>query len=126
ITAEIANSYNRDVFAIPGRVTDEYAEGCNFLIKTNRAALINGAKDLIYNLGWDDERPKKNTAQIQLPLELSETAQKIVDQLAQQNLEIDQLVFQTQIPQSKLAMSLLTLEMQGIIIALPGKVYKLA
>ncbi|RYG08220.1 MAG: DNA-protecting protein DprA, partial [Chitinophagaceae bacterium] len=57
ITAEIANSYNRDVYAFPGRVSDEFSEGCNFLIKTNRAGLINHPKDLIYYLGWDDEKP---------------------------------------------------------------------
>ena len=79
ITAEIANSYNRDVYAFPGRTTDEFSEGCNFLIKTNRAALINTAKDLIYYLGWDDEAVKKVEVQAQLPLNLSKDEQQVAN-----------------------------------------------
>jgi len=54
ITAGLANSYNRDVFAIPGRIGDEYSEGCNMLIKSNRAALADSPKDIAYIMGWDD------------------------------------------------------------------------
>ncbi|WP_370526653.1 DNA-processing protein DprA [Pedobacter sp. HDW13] len=61
ITAEIANSYNKDVYAFPGRTNDVYSEGCNFLIKTNRAGLINHPKDLMYYLGWGNEVPEKKT-----------------------------------------------------------------
>jgi len=53
ITADIANSYNRDVFAVPGRLGDTYSEGCNNLIKTNRAALIQSADDIKYIMGWE-------------------------------------------------------------------------
>jgi DNA processing protein len=126
ITAEIANSYHRDVYAFPGRTNDEFSEGCNFLIKTNRAGLINSPKDLIYYLGWNDKSPKKAHTQIQLPLQLDETAQLIVNQLQQNPIGIDELSLATKIPQSKLAVSLLTLEMQGIIVSLPGKIFKLA
>lgn len=126
ITAELANSYNRDVYAFPGRVTDEFSEGCNFLIKTNRAGLINDAKDLIYYLGWDDDKPKNKAIQAQLPLQLNTTEQVIIDNLAKGDISIDELAIATKISQSKLAVALLTLEMQGIIIALPGKIYKLA
>lgn len=126
ITAEIANSYNRDVYAFPGRVSDEFSEGCNFLIKTNRAGLINNPKDLIYYLGWNDEAIKKPEIQTQLPLTLDEEAQAIVNELQHHPIGIDDLSISTKIPQSRLAISLLTLEMQGIIISLPGKMFKLA
>ncbi|WP_316739249.1 DNA-processing protein DprA [Pedobacter aquatilis] len=127
ITAEIANSYNKDVYAFPGRTTDVYSEGCNFLIKTNRAGLINNANDLIYYLGWDDEvRKKKIETQTTLQLNLTANEQKIVDVLKDNQLTIDELSITAGIQQSKLAIILLTLEMQGAIISLPGKIYKLA
>lgn len=127
ITAEIANSYNKDVYAFPGRTTDLFSEGCNFLIKTNRAGLINNANDLIYYLGWDDEvKEKKKIAQTTLHLSLTANEQKVVDVLNSGPLSIDDLSILLNIQQSKLAIVILTLEMQGIIISLPGKVYKLA
>lgn len=126
ITAEIANSYNRDVYAFPGRVGDEFSEGCNFLIKTNRAGLINHPQDLIYYLGWDDERPKKQEVQAQMPIHLTKDEQLVVGLLQEQALSIDELGIRANTPQSKLAITLLTLEMQGILVSLPGKIYKLA
>ena len=127
ITAEIANSYNKDVYAFPGRTNDVFSEGCNFLIKTNRAGLINNAKDLIYYLGWDDEvKERKKNAQTTLKLSLTANEQKVVDSLQAGQLAIDEICIHLNIPQSKLAIVLLTLEMQGIIVSLPGKVYKLA
>ncbi|WP_421943066.1 DNA-processing protein DprA [Pedobacter sp.] len=127
ITAEIANSYNKDVYAFPGRTNDIFSEGCNFLIKTNRAGLINNANDLIYYLGWDDEvKNKKAKTQTTLQLNLTANEQKVVDALQSGQLSIDELAIAVNIQQSKLAIILLTLEMQGIIISMPGKVYKLA
>ncbi len=126
ITAEIANSYSRDVYAFPGRTNDEFSEGCNFLIKTNRAGLINHPRDLIYYLGWNDEKQKKPEIQSQLPLHLNETEQCILTVLDNQTMCIDDLSLKTNLQQSKLTVSLLTLEMQGIIISMPGKMYKLA
>jgi len=127
ITAEIANSYHRDVYAFPGRVDDEFSEGCNFLIKTNRAGLINHPKDLIYYLGWDDEVPKKKQhVQAQLPLELNKEERLVCEALLKSALAVDELFVITNIAQSRLAIILLTLEMKGIIVALPGKLYKLA
>jgi len=127
ITAEIANSYHRDVYAFPGRVDDEFSEGCNFLIKTNRAGLINHPKDLIYYLGWDDEVPKKKQhVQAQLPLDLNKEERTVCEALLKSTLAVDELFVNTNIAQSRLAIILLTLEMKGIIVALPGKLYKLA
>ena len=127
ITAEIANSYNRDVFAFPGRVDDEFSSGCNFLIKTNRANLISGVKDLEYLLGWTEIHAQKLKPQLSLLLNLTDTEQKIVDILKTQDLmEVDELALKTNLQQSKLAVSILGLEMQGIVVALPGKVYRLS
>ncbi len=126
ITAEIANSYNKDVYAFPGRTNDVFSEGCNFLIKTNRAGLINNAHDLIYYLGWDDEvKEKKKEAQTTLHLNLTPNEQLVVDALQNGQLSIDELCIRLNIQQSKLSIVILTLEMQGIIDSLPGKIYKL-
>ncbi len=125
ITADIANSYFRDVFAFPGRTTDVYSTGCNFLIKTNRAGLINHPKDLIYYLAWDNEGLEKKEVQVKLPLDLNEVERLIVDSLKSNALSVDELCYLTKLSQSKLTMALLTLEIQGIIINLPGKRYQL-
>jgi DNA processing protein len=125
ITADIANSYNRDVFAFPGRVKDEYSQGCNFLIKTNRAALINHPLDLAYYMGWEETYPQKHTTQIQLPIGLTHEELKIVEVLKTAPSLIDEISSKTCISQGKLAIHLLNLEMQGVLIGLPGKMYKL-
>lgn len=127
ITAEIANSYNRDVYAFPGKVTDEFSEGCNFLIKTNRAGLINNPQDLIYYLGWDGETsgPKKEV-QTHLPIDLNKDERLVAEALQNQALGIDELSLRINLPQSKLAMILLTMEMKGHIVALPGKLFRIA
>lgn len=76
ITANLANDYNRDVFAVPGRTTDKYSQGCNELIKTQRAQLITSAADLIYNLNWQLEDEKPKTIQKQLFVSLDADEQK--------------------------------------------------
>ncbi|MCJ0742905.1 DNA-processing protein DprA [Pedobacter montanisoli] len=126
ITAEIANSYNRDVFAYPGRTTDEYSKGCNFLIKTNRAALIHQAKDLMYYMGWERPLNPEPVQQAVLTLNLSKEEQLIVNALTEKLLSVDDLQIKLNIQQSKLAVQLLMLEMKGVIVSLPGKIYKLA
>ncbi|MGV3509655.1 MAG: DNA-processing protein DprA [Sphingobacteriaceae bacterium] len=128
ITAELANSYNRDVFSFPGNVNQEFSAGCNYLIKTNRANLITSAKDLEYILGWICEKPKdEQQKQLSLRLNLSSDEKKIVDVLiAKGQTAVDEISIETQLPQSKLAITILGLEMQGVVIALPGKMYKLA
>jgi len=123
ITAEIANSYNRDVYAFPGRTSDIYSEGCNFLIKTNRAGLINNAKDLIYFLGWN-QVATKSERQITIPLNLTENEQQVFEALSHAQRHVDELSVALNIQASKLAIVLLNLEMQGVIVALPGKIYK--
>jgi len=125
ITADIANSYSRDVYAVPGRPTDIYSKGCNFLIKTNRAALVENADDLLYQLSWDTKE-KPPAIQHQLFLDLKPEEQKIVDILEKSsNTAIDVLMKDSGLPSSKLAASLLSLEFAGVIKCLPGKVYQL-
>lgn len=127
ITAELANSYNKDVFAFPGNVKDEFSAGCNYLIKTNRANLISGVKDLDYFLGWSESTELKKEKQIKLQLNLTAEEQKVVNILEEKGIVgVDDLSLMSNLPQSKLAVTILGLEMQGILIALPGKTYKLA
>lgn len=126
ITAQIANSYNRDVFALPGRVDDEFSDGCNYLIKTNRAQLITKVEDIEYILGWVESKINPKPQQINIYPTLNSDEQEIVNLIAKKcATNFDELQYHLSMPQSKLAMLILNLEMQAIIVALPGKVYKL-
>lgn len=126
ITAELANSYNRDVFAFPGRINDEFSHGCNQLIKTNRANLITKAADIEYIMGWSSEIEEKPKTQLTLPINLTDEEQIIANVLSAKGcLAIDDLSFLTGFQQSKLVHLVLGMEMQGILISLPGKLYKL-
>ena len=125
ITAELANSYCRDVCAFPGSIDREFSAGSNYLIKTHRAHLITGAKDLEYLMNWEPMTTTKQPQQLQLPVSLDAAQQRIYDTIhTAGQLSIDELVRTLQWPQSKLAVTLLELEMNGVIIALPGKIYK--
>ncbi|MET3979433.1 DNA processing protein [Mucilaginibacter sp. UYP25] len=127
ITAEIANSYNRDVFAFPGRLGDEYSEGCNFLIRNNKAALLTCVADLAYSLGWEMNSDITSAPeQLMLPIDLS-AEERAVYEIIQQHklpLAIDDLSIKANMPMSQLAMTLLDMELQGFIRSLPGKTYK--
>ena len=126
ITAELANSYNKDVFAIPGRVSDLRSEGCNYLIKNNKSLLITSADDLLHIMNWKDE-PKKVKKQRELFIELTPDEKIITNILAQQeSIQIDQLYFKSGLSSSAVANALLMLEMQGVVTMMPGKVFKLS
>jgi DNA processing protein len=126
ITAEIANSYNRDVFAVPGRIGDPHSEGCNKLIKINKAALIQSAKDITYLLNWNDKKEQKKTQQRQLFVTLTPNEELIVNTLKEKgDLDIDTLLLETKLLPAKAATILLTMEFEGILRCLPGKVYRL-
>ena len=127
ITADLANSYNRDVFAFPGRINDSYSTGCNRYIKTNKAALIEGVQDLEYIMGWEPVLKNKVPIQKELFLELS-SEEKSVVKLLQQNtrLTIDQICTRIKMPVSKVSPILLDLEFSGVVRSLPGKVYALS
>jgi DNA processing protein len=125
ITAELANSYNKDVFAIPGRVNDSRSEGCNYLIKNNKALLITSADDLLHIMNWKDV-PKKVKQQRELFIELTPDEKIITDILKErENIQIDELYFKSGLSSSAVANALLMLEMQGVVASLPGKVFKL-
>jgi DNA processing protein len=125
ITAELANGYNKDVFAIPGRVNDSRSEGCNYLIKNNKSLLITSADDLMHIMNWKAE-PTKAKKQRELFIELTADEKIIVAILqSQDNIQIDQLYFKSGLSSSAVAQALLMLEMQGVVASLPGKVFKL-
>ena len=123
ITADIANSYNRDVFAFPGRVNDLYSQGCNYLIRTNRAHLMESVAQLRYVMRWEPRRSEER--QTSIFREFSEEEQKIMDCFGNKSvLTIDDLIVGTELPTTKLASLLLNLEFDGILLALPGRRYQ--
>ena len=127
ITADIANTYNRDVFAVPGRIGDVYSEGCNNLIKSNKAALVCSAKDIIYIMGWEEQKNKNpENVQKKLFIEFTENEKLVVDLLnGSGSLSVDMISLNVNLPSSKVASVLLNLEFMGIIKCLPGKMYRL-
>lgn len=129
ITADIANSYNRDVFAFPGRVDDNYSEGCNFFIRTNRATLVRSAEDILYSMGWEEKessKVEKLKRQKELFVELSPEEKTVVDYLQNNvRVNIDDLSCNTNLSMGRLSSVLLTLEFSGLIKSLPGKMYEL-
>jgi len=126
ITAELANSYNKDVFAFPGKVTDSKSEGCNYLIKNNKASLITGASDLLDLMNWSNHNKPVPKKQRELFIELTPEEKKITEILqVQGTAQIDELYVKTGFSSSVVAKALLMLEMQGVVVSLPGKVYKL-
>jgi len=123
ITAELANSYNRDVFAIPGRLDDEMSQGCNFFIKTNRAALCEKGEDIAYIMGWDD-KPVAKKRQPELFINLSDEESSILNLIREhKEISVDQIVIKSGYPTSKVAEILLNLEFEGIVRSQPGKIY---
>jgi DNA processing protein len=126
ITAELANSYNRDVFALPGRNNDEKSRGCNKLIKTNKACLFENIDDIEYIMGWQTKHENSKAIQKQLFVQLSADEQIIIDVLKQQGeTNIDSICFYSNMPVSKVSALLLNLEFSGMVRSLPGKVFKL-
>jgi len=125
ITAKLADGYNRDVFAVPGRTIDAKSAGCNFLIQHNKAVLLQTADDLLTVMGWK-EVAKKGKKQKELFIELTPDEQIIVQLLQQKEaVQIDELNFRSGLSSSAVAAAILSLELQNIVTALPGKVYKL-
>lgn len=126
ITAELANGYNKDVFAFPGRADDLKSAGCNYLIKSNKAMLITSADDVVENMGWKQTKKPSVKKQRELFIEFSAEEKVVVDILqSQEQVHIDDLYFKSKLSSSAVAQALLMLEMQGIISSLPGKIYKL-
>ncbi|HEX4850100.1 MAG TPA: DNA-processing protein DprA [Puia sp.] len=132
ITAELANGYNRDVFAFPGKITDNKSAGCNQLIKSNKAILLTDTQQLIDSLGWSIDNSKAHTKvkgnglQKELFVQLSESEKLIVTMLSEnKSMHIDELNIRSGIHTSAVAAAILNLELLGIIHTLPGRMYTL-
>lgn len=125
ITANLASDYNRDVFAIPGRTTDVYSQGCHRLIKDNRATLVTCAADIIKALNWDITGTAAPSRQQRLLLDLTPEQERIVAVLDQSATGVDQLAAKAGITVSKASALLLEMEFDGIVRSLPGKFYEL-
>ena len=130
ITAELAMSYNRDVFAFPGRIHDEYSKGCNNLIRLHQATLLTNAQDFLEAMGWQSAVAKKEqpeAIQQELFLDLSEEERALLNALRFVDCKhINQISIDTNIPVSRASMILFDLEMKGLVKALGGARYKIS
>lgn len=127
ITAEIAYSYNKEIFAVPGNLQAKYSEGCNNLIRKMKAGIYLGPKEIEEALSWNKQGENPNPKSPRLVLEDFEPQEQLILQhlLAHQEVEIDQLSWLTNLPLSLLASKLLNLEFQGVIKSLPGKKFRI-
>ena len=131
ITAELANGYDREVFAVPGNLHSQYSEGCNKLIRNHKAHILTDPADIEYLMDWtldSDNQTSKEKTGISIKLEdLDDKSRSIVSILMEKpdGLTIDELSWQSQIPVNQIASSLLTLEFSGLVSSLPGKKYKI-
>ena len=129
ITAELANGYNKDVFAVPGKITDAKSAGCNYLVRSNKAQLFQGTSDLVEWMGWEDAKEKKGKKKLQqeLFIELSAEEKMLVGLLREkETLHIDELNFRSNLSSGSVAAAILNLELQNVIVSLPGKLYRLS
>lgn len=125
ITAKLADAYNRDVFAVPGRTTDKKSNGCNHLIKNNKAILLTDGDELLEVMGWKEKKVKPRP-QKELFIELSADEKQITQLLQEKEMmHIDELNLRSGLNSSAVAAAILNMELQGIIGSLPGKMYRL-
>lgn len=127
ISANIAHSYDRPVFAVPGELGKPYSEGCNQLIKTLKANIYTSFNDVVEELSWDSENDTQERNNNQRFEALEGAEKKVVDTLMKngQQMHIDQLSWQSEIPLNQLAGVLLQLEFSGLVKPLPGKEFQL-
>lgn len=128
ITAELANSYNKDVFAFPGKVTDTKSAGCNHLIKNNKAVLLTDTSAFIELMGWQKRNRKPEvSSQRELFIELSEDEKMVIAILKEKgSVHIDEINLRTGLSSSSVAAAILNLELQNVVLSLPGKLYQIA
>lgn len=127
ITANLANDYNRDVFAVPGRTSDKFSQGCNNLIKTQKAHLLTSAADLIYILNWEITSQARNdkAVQKQLFVSLENDEQKIYDYLQKNGKQLlDVMAIDCDFPVFRISTILLNMELKGVVRPLPGKLFE--
>lgn len=128
ITAEYANNYHKEVFAVPGNIGTATSEGCNLLIKNNKAQIYTSANDVIEALNWDmtsKENKPQNAPQLDLSQFTDDEAQVISILREKKEIQIDELAWISQLHMNKLASLLLNLEFQGIVKSMTGKKYGL-
>jgi DNA processing protein len=126
VTADIANSYNRDVFAVPGRTTDSQSVGCNNLIKHQKAHMLTTPLDVPYILNWQLEDDKNPVIQKQLFVELDATEKVIYNYLKEnEKQQLDVIAINCKLPIFKVAGVLLNMELKGVIRPLPGKLFEI-
>ena len=126
VTADIANSYNRDVFAVPGRTTDSQSIGCNNLVKHQKAHMLTTPLDVPYILNWELEGNKKPVIQKQLFVELDATEKIIFNYLKENDKQqLDFIAINCELPIFKVASILLTMELKGVVRPLPGKLFEI-
>ncbi|HTD94537.1 MAG TPA: DNA-processing protein DprA [Chitinophagaceae bacterium] len=126
ITAELANGYNRDVFAFPGKVTDLKSAGCNHLIRNNKAVLISDAQELLELMNWTGQKKMRPRVQTQLFVDLSREERAIVAMLEGKDaMHIDEINQRSGLSCSTVAAAILNMELQGILFCRPGKLYSL-
>jgi len=124
VTAELANGYNKDVFAFPGRISDQKSVGCNYLIKNNKAMLLTEAAELIQIMGWEEQKKSIHKKQKELFIQLSPEEKIITDLLKMQDtVSIDELNIKSGLSSSAVAAAILNLELQNVVQSLPGKMY---
>jgi DNA processing protein len=126
ITAELANGYNKDVFAFPGKTIDAKSEGCNHLIKNNKAVLITNTEDITATLGWQTNKKIKAKKQKELFIELTADEKIIASIISEkETAPIDEINQKSGLSSSAVAAAILNLELQNVIVSLPGKLYRL-
>lgn len=125
-TAYFANDYGREVYAIPGKITDTYSKGCLRLIHENRAQLLYNFDYLLNDLSWNTATAKETTVKKEINLnEFSADQQNILKCLLKESLHIDELALQTELSMAVLNAELMMLELDGIVLGLPGKMFQL-
>ena len=130
ITADIANSYGREVFAFPGNIGMPYSEGCNNLIRDNKAALITSAEDFVKTMGWEQDsklkKAREKGIERQMFPELTDDETRIVNTLQHTNdLQANIISVKCGLPISTVASTLFNLELKGIVRLYAGGVYHL-
>jgi len=126
ITADIAMGYNRDVFAIPGRINDSRSEGCNWLIMQNKAMMFTDISQLAETMGWKEDPVRRLIPQQKIFVDLPEEEKNILNIIGdKQPVSIDQLNLISGLSMSRVASAILRLELELLIRRLPGKMYQL-
>lgn len=126
ITARLGNDYSRDVFAVPGRLGSEFSKGCNHLIKTNQAHLLESAEDIAYILGWQKDNKQKKAIQKEIKFDLSESEKAIISAIGSEVKPLDEIALISKMKVNEVSTQLLLLELNGVVKQLPGKKFQVA